>query len=522
MPLPPRSRRAAATRVRRRASAVLSVLVVGVGAATASAAATAPPERATTLAPAVEDRPNFVVVMMDDADTGLVRYMPEAQRMAREGVKLRMTVSSPLCCPSRATYDTGRYLHNHGVLTNELPAGGWETFRSNGSEADTLATSLHDAGYYTAAYGKYYNGYKGQAPPLGYDHYALMTTLAGYSGFNYVLKTPRGDRSFGSAEEDYFTDVITDHGLRAVRRGAESGGPFYVTIRTTAPHARVVGKGPRYPAAPRHQDTFLDLVNPRPPSFDRIPTNAPRWMQDLAPFTDRDLRRLDTWYRQRVQAVQAVDDTLGAVRDELERLGEADETYVLLLNDNGYHVGQHRLRQGKRTPFRHDRQSPAIVVGPGVAEGRVSKALVQNTDVRPTLEAAAGLPVDPAVDGVDLMAVLRGEGLPRQRRAALMWNEAQRLSTTDPDAEPTSDVPRWRAFTTRGRAGDKAYTYAVFETGERMLLTGRSELHNDAGLLTRRQRAALDRTLEALGSCRGTEECLDAGDLAPADPFGSG
>ena len=516
-------RRAASGRVRRRVAVGLSVLVAAVGAS-GSAVASAPPGRAPVPRAAVPDRPNFVVVMMDDADTSLFRHMPEARRMQREGVKLTMTVSSPLCCPSRATYDTGKYLHNHRVLTNELPTGGWETYSGNGSEGDTLATTLDDAGYYTAIYGKYYNGYTGQAAPPGYDHYALMTDFSGYTGFDYELKTPAGDRSYGSADEDYFTDVITDHGLQAVRRGAGSGEPFYVTIRTTAPHARGRSDGTRYPPAPRHEDLFPDLRNPRPPSFDRIPTNAPRWMQDLAPFTDRVLRRLDRWYRQRAQAVQAVDDTLRVVRDELSQLGVADTTYVLLVNDNGYHLGQHRLKEGKRTPFRHDRESPAIVVGPGVAAGRVSTVLAQNTDLRPTLEAAAGLPVSPGVDGIDLLPELRGEGVPRHRRAALMWNEAQRLPRTDPDAEEplTSDIPRWRAFTTRASAsGDEHYTYAVFETGERMLLQGRSELRNEVGLLKRRQLAALDRTLEALGTCRGTEECLDAGDLAPADPFRS-
>src|SRR3954466_3725240 len=90
------------------------------------------------------DRPNVIFILTDDLSWNLVQYMPNVQAMQRDGMTFtNYFVTDSLCCPSRASIFTGRYPHNHGVLTNTSPTGGFRAFRL-GAESSTFATALQD------------------------------------------------------------------------------------------------------------------------------------------------------------------------------------------------------------------------------------------------------------------------------------------------------------------------------------------------------------------------------------------
>ena len=69
-------------------------------------------------------------------------------------------MSYPLCCPSRATYLTGQYAHNHGVIHNAGPFGGYARL----DHTNTLPVWLQQAGYRTIHVGRYLNGYGTRTP----------------------------------------------------------------------------------------------------------------------------------------------------------------------------------------------------------------------------------------------------------------------------------------------------------------------------------------------------------------------
>ena len=107
-------------------------------------------------------RPNIVIVMTDDLDEVLLEtavsagFMPILeQTFIDAGVRMNNSfVSNSLFCPSRATFLTGQYTHNHGVLTNHKP------YRFDAlDDSSILATWLTDAGYLTGFVGKYLNGF---------------------------------------------------------------------------------------------------------------------------------------------------------------------------------------------------------------------------------------------------------------------------------------------------------------------------------------------------------------------------
>lgn len=105
---------------------------------------------------AAADRPNVVVVMTDDQTVADLQAMPRTRAaIAAQGVTFdRSYVSYPVCCPSRATYLSGQYAHNHGVLGLYPPTGGYGRF----GHANVLPVWLERAGYATAHVGKYMNG----------------------------------------------------------------------------------------------------------------------------------------------------------------------------------------------------------------------------------------------------------------------------------------------------------------------------------------------------------------------------
>ena len=108
-------------------------------------------------------RPNIVLLMVDDLDTGSLGQLLQAGFMPNlktyvvdHGVTFRQFfATTPVCSPSRATLLSGRYAHNHRVARNEFPYGGVTLF----DDTSTLATWLQSAGYLTAHIGKYLNGY---------------------------------------------------------------------------------------------------------------------------------------------------------------------------------------------------------------------------------------------------------------------------------------------------------------------------------------------------------------------------
>jgi arylsulfatase A-like enzyme len=110
-----------------------------------------------------EENPNFVFILADDMRLVDFEHMPQTRQLfAEQGLVFENAfVTHSVCCPSRASILRGQYTHNHQVLTNRRPEGGFEKFRSQGHEDSTIATWLKSSGYQTVLLGKYLNGYPG-------------------------------------------------------------------------------------------------------------------------------------------------------------------------------------------------------------------------------------------------------------------------------------------------------------------------------------------------------------------------
>jgi arylsulfatase A-like enzyme len=352
------------------------------------------------------------MILTDDQRWDTVRFMPHVRE---ELVSNAMTfqnafVSNPLCCPSRASILTGNYSHTTDVYSNGPPHGGWQTFHDGGSEGSTIATWLHDAGYHTSLVGKYLNGYGPDEVfvPPGWDHWVGVEDSP-HRYYNYTLNVDGSIVSYGSAPEDYSTDVLAGYAVDDIA-GVPADQPLFLYLATAAPH---------FPAtpAPRDKGTGAGLHLRWPPSFnERNMDDKPRYMWHLS---EVDPQRQKLHYGRMVESLQAVDDAVHDVLGALEAAGRLGNTMIVFTSDNGLAFGEHRWTS-KLVPYEESIRVPLLIRWDGVVPpGSIDRHIVANIDFAPTFAEAAGAAAS-VVDGRSLVPLLSGAAVDWGGRVLLL------------------------------------------------------------------------------------------------------
>lgn len=354
-------------------------------------------------------QPNFILIVTDDQDTASAAYMPELQKqIGCQGVTFENAfVTTSLCCPSRASILRGQYAHNHQVLFNKGENGGFSQVYNSGLEQSTIATWLHDAGYTTMFAGKYFNGYPSGTPsyvPPGWDQW--MGWLNG-PYYDYQVNENGQVVNYGKAPEDYSTDVIRDYGLEFLEKSGNQ--PFFMYLAPFAPHWDAQTNPLIALVASRHQNAYRDTWLPHKPSLNEINmSDKPNWMRNLG---TQNLGSLNEIYRHRLESLLAVDEMIAALLHRLEEVGQLENTYIIFTSDNGYHMGEHRLPQGKQLGYEEDIRVPLLVRGPGIPIKVNREELVLNIDLAVTLAHLAGVTPPDFVDGRSLTPLLMNESV---------------------------------------------------------------------------------------------------------------
>jgi arylsulfatase A-like enzyme len=451
-------------------------------------------------------KPSIVFVLTDDLSWNLVQYMPSVLAMQQEGTTFsNYFVTDSLCCPSRSSIFTGKFPHSTGVYTNNRRDGGYAAFLSHGNEPLTFAVALQRGGYRTAMLGKYLNGYlpRKHGVPPGWSEWAVAGHA--YPEFDYALNQNGRVVHYGDKPQDYLTDVLAGLADAFVRKAPH--GPFFIEVATFAPH------GPYIPA-PRDAAKFPGLTAPRTAAFGARPdAEAPKWLKEIPPLSPGDVANIDKHFRMRAQSVLAVDKMIGQLRATLTALGVDRDTYVVFSSDNGLHMGEYSMRPGKMTPFDIDVHVPLIVVGPGVAKGRVVDEIVENVDLAPTFTELAGASAPTSPDGRSLVALLQGGSVSEWRRMALIEHRRPFPDSTDPDA-PLLHAENPTSYEAVRTAKAMYVEYETGEVGYYELGTDPEELRNVASHLSAAARPRWHEVLGANRGCKGTEACWSAQRLA--------
>lgn len=388
-------------------------------------------------------RPNILVIEADDMRVDDLRWMPHVRRLiADTGLTFENSFAPyPLCCPSRASFLSGEYAHNHGVLDTQDPFG----FRAF-DDSTTIATVLHQAGYQTAIVGKYLNGYGRQdvpgtnrsslhyKPPGWTDFYGLSDhhwySWEDVTGgtYNYFQPTQSINHHVVTWPHKYSTSVLAEQARQLIGKYAAQGKPWFLWYTPIAPHygnpPEADDPKPTYnnnhwlnrwptPARPNwvkgHFDAEITHGQGVPPNHpaERNMSDKPGWMQGHPELNAKEKAAEVQLARQRAEALYVLDTQVGRTVAYLRRSHQLHDTDIFFTSDNGYYLGEHRKRQYKTTLHEPSLRVPLVATGPDIPRGRRYDP-VATVDMAPTIADLAGVRTGmPRADGVDLVPMIR-------------------------------------------------------------------------------------------------------------------
>lgn len=469
--------------------------------------------------------PNIIFLLTDDQDVtaNSLDYMPKLNKLLRQGGMefLNYFVPTGLCCPSRSTIIRGQYCHNtkiwdNGDLNNKTYlSGGFNKAVAEGLENVTIATQMKEAGYETFLIGKYLNGYgdsHASHVPVGWDHWYGMTDTS-YFGPHFSVN----GKLLKTSKKTYQTDFISNMSLSLLKERNKKK-PFFFYMAPFAPHA------PSLPA-PRHENLFNNFTAPRYPSYnpsDDLQHMKPSWIKHLPPLDSTQLASIDNFYRNRLRALQAVDEMLENVTLYLQEEGIEDNTFIFYMGDNGQHLGDYRLPAGKRQAYDTDIRVPFLVRGPGVKGGIKVTEVVMSIDLLPTwVELANGkLPTTYNVDGKSMVSLLFGQIPPnpqvntfRSIALAEIYGGSSNMGTRYHGMAGFEKNKFWnntyqavRVINGSDWAANANWLYAEWCTGERELYNVTTDPHEIYNIIDKVDPSLLGKlsmVVEHLGSCAG-------------------
>jgi arylsulfatase A-like enzyme len=368
------------------------------------------------LAPAAQARPNILVLETDDQTVADMQALPKTRALIGErGATFSNSfVNYSLCCPSRSTLYTGQYAHNHGVLGNKPPFGGFTRLDTS----NWLPLWLQAAGYRTMHVGKFLNGYGRDAPPTvppGFNDWYGMVDPSTYSYYGYTVDENGVLRTHPGV---YSTDFVTAQANQLIASAAKGGKPFFMSVAWLAPHSGAPRDAddpagmPSPSPAPKYTNAFATTPLPRPASFNETDVNdKPLNIQGRPRIGPVRAAKIQEAYQQRLESLLSVDDGVASILAKLRSVGELGNTLILFTSDNGFFHGEHRIPNGKVLPYEPSIRVPLLMRGPGVPRGRIARQLVTNADLAPTILDAARAAAGRVQDGRSLFGLLGQPGI---------------------------------------------------------------------------------------------------------------
>ena len=337
---------------------------------------------------AAAERPNILVVMTDDQRfDGTMGVMPETRRLImRQGTTFqRAHATTPKCCPSRATFFSGQYAHNHKVTNNNVPA--------RLDQSRTVQRFLQERGYRTAIFGKYLNAWPLKVDPPFFDDWAITSGAFRQGSWNQNGRV--------GVVRGYNTDIVADRTVGFIRLAErrDDDQPWLAWVTPSAPHV------PSTPAS-RHRNAPLARFPTTPAILEEDFSDKPDFLDRVRGYPELIAQARDDGRR----TLMAVDEMVARLVAELKRRKELARTLIVFTSDNGFLLGEHGGLVGKDLPYPQSTRIPLAVRWDGrVGKGRNRWDFVTNVDVATTILRVAG--VRRGTDGKSLFAKRRRKTL---------------------------------------------------------------------------------------------------------------
>ena len=374
-------------------------------------------------------KPNLIVILVDDLrfdETGASGhpYMktPHIDRFAAEGASFTNAFhTTPLCSPNRASILTGQYASRHGIIDNV----------GRDAMSHRLANyhlALKSLGYETAHIGKWHMG-NDASPRPGYDHWVS------FRGQGTIVDPIFFEQGSEKRVPGYVTDLLNERAAEFV--GRKRRHPFALFLAHKAVHPDVqqkqdgtidVSTMQGYVLPERHKDLYRGCEYPARPNvlpLEDVLKQKPAWKELFElrqdPASAAFLAGLHTGtqeeIRQRAAMMASVDEGVGLLLKELEKVGKLDKTFILFLGDNGFFFGEHGLGAERRFPYEEGIRTAFFARYPKLlAPGTKIERMVLALDIAPTLVHLAGGKPGAQIQGRSLVPLMKG--------AARKWRES--------------------------------------------------------------------------------------------------
>lgn len=329
-------------------------------------------------------QPNIILILTDDQGWGDLSISgntnietPNIDKLAQNGITFDRFYVCPVCSPTRAEILTGRYHVRSGV---------WST-STGGERIDldetTIAEVFKNAGYQTAAYGKWHNGMQPPYHPnaRGFDDFYGF--CSGHWGNYYSpMLEHNGKIVTGNG---FIIDDLTNHGIGFIQNNREK--PFFLYLPYNTPHSPMQVPDQWWD---KYKEKDLEMVN------------REKEKEDIA-FT-----------RAALAMCENIDWNVGRVVDKIEELGLSENTIIIYLSDNGPNgVRWNGGMKGKKgSTDEGGVRSPMFIKWDGTLQaGKTVKEIAGGIDILPTLADIAGIEINPELilDGVSLKPLLFDE-----------------------------------------------------------------------------------------------------------------
>ena len=378
-------------------------------------------------ATAAEEQPNFVVFLVDDLgymDVGANNpncfyETPNIDNLAKSGMRFTNGyAANPVCSPTRYSLMTGKY-PTRVRATNFFSGKRGGTFNPAPLNSNmpldeiTVAQALKGKGYSTFFAGKWHLGESEEYYPQnrGFDVNIGGHTKGGpYTGGRYFGPFKNPQMAVESPQGEHLPARLSRETSAFIKKNKDQ--PFLAYLSFYSVHTPLIGRP--------------DLVEKYRQKAAAI--NGEEFADEEQVFGDKP-REVRILQKHAVYAamVEAMDQAVGKVLQQLEDSGVADKTVVMFTSDNGglstsegSPTSNLPLRGGKGWVYEGGIREPWIVRFPGVTKaGSTSTEPICSIDLFPTIAASAGITVQHEIDGVDIRPALEGRSL---NRDALFWH----------------------------------------------------------------------------------------------------
>ena len=363
-------------------------------------------------APGARAEPNVVMIVTDDqrttgtmdiADPALDPMAKTKQWFEAGGTRFPQgSTSTPLCCPSRASIFTGRYVHNHNVklITDAGVLGTTEAPTLPNGQPNPQRTTLQyylqqQKGYRTGLFGKYLNGWDANChtsapptPPPFFTKYALLNNSYSPSCVN--------EQGTEKWMWRYTTDYLAEKAEQFIQQAHDESPnqPWFLYVAPFAPHAP-------FTPAPQYAGAAVPTFAHSGSRFEADRSDKPTFYQ--SPF-DMDLIAKQS--SDQLRMLRSIDDLVEKVMQKVNAVGDGNNTIAFYTSDNGYMWGEHGVA-AKSKPYLDAVKVPFYLRWPGWAGhagGETDNRLVGSVDFAPTiLDAVGGVTPSVPLDGQSLL-----------------------------------------------------------------------------------------------------------------------